>query len=207
MSDDLEFSALLASHLCHELVGPIGAIVNGLEVLEESDDDAEMRGQALGLLGNSAAEASARLQYYRLAYGLAAGLGAEVALHEPARLAAEHFSRTKVRLSWEPPPAMVPKAVARLVLNLLIVAAEALPRGGRISADLVPGTSLVVTAEGDMVRLSEQAALALEGKAEISRLEPRSATAWLAGSLARGIGAGLSVELGQNRLVLSAPLA
>jgi histidine phosphotransferase ChpT len=207
MSDELDFSALLASHLCHELVGPIGAIVNGLEVLEESGDDAEMRTEALGLLGSSAAEASARLQYYRLAYGMAAGLGAEVPIGDAHALAVEQFARGKVKVDWAPAPAMVPKAVARLALNLLTVAAEALMRGGRVAVDLTPGAHLRVFATGDTVRLSDQVAAALAGTANLAEIDPRTSTAWLAAALARSLGVQVAVEVEPGRLALAVPLA
>src|SRR5438132_8175316 len=76
--DALDLAALLCSRVCHDLISPTGAIVNGLEVLDEKESDEETRNFALDLIKKSAKAASARLQFCRLAFGAAGTAGAHI---------------------------------------------------------------------------------------------------------------------------------
>ncbi len=98
--NDLDFSALLVSRVCHDLVSPLGAVVNGLEVLED-ERDAAMRADALKIVGSSAAQALARIQFIRIAFGAAGSAGAELDLGEIGRLVAGLFLGGKIKLEWE----------------------------------------------------------------------------------------------------------
>ena len=66
---DRRIAELLCSRICHELVAGIAAINNGVELISEIDPT--MFDEAMGLIGSSAKQASARVQYYRMAYGYA----------------------------------------------------------------------------------------------------------------------------------------
>ena len=202
MTDPLDLAELLASHLCHELVGSVGAVVNGMEVLEESGDDPAVRDEAVALVGASAAEASARLQFFRLAFGTAGGAG-EISLGEAARLAAGRFATGRVRLDWSPPGRHVPKDLARTVLNLVLVAADALPRGGavRVVVDVEAGGADIV-AEGEGAALPDFHAAALGLGPPADDLPPRAAPAFLARELARAASKTIRIETKAGRLAL-----
>src|ERR1700745_3648333 len=106
--NDLVFAALWVSRVCHDLVSPVGAVVNGLEVLED-ETDASMRADALRLVGQSADSAAARLQFARIAYGAAGSVGAELDLSEVGRVLQGLLKGGKVELSWQPNPVNWPK--------------------------------------------------------------------------------------------------
>src|SRR5271169_5858455 len=100
---EIEFAALMVSRVCHDLVGPLGAVVNGLEVLED-ERDATMRADALRLVSTSANQALARIQFMRIAFGAAGSAGAELDLGEIGRLATGLLEGGKIRLDWQVPP-------------------------------------------------------------------------------------------------------
>ena len=129
--NDLELSTFLVSRVCHDLVGPLGAVVNGLEVLED-ERDAAMRADALQIVTSSAAQALARLQFMRIAFGAAGSAGAELDLGEVGRLIAGLLSGGKITLHWEAPHVNWPKDWAKLVMNAALIAADCLPRGGTL---------------------------------------------------------------------------
>ena len=101
---EIEFAALMVSRVCHDLVGPLGAVVNGLEVLED-EQDAAMREEALRLVATSANQALARIQFMRIAFGAAGSAGAELDLQEVGRLIAGLLEGGKTRLEWNVPQA------------------------------------------------------------------------------------------------------
>src|ERR1700733_10023001 len=101
---EIEFSALMVSRVCHDLVGPLGAVINGLEVLED-ERDAQMREDALRLISSSANQALARIQFMRIAFGAAGSAGAELDLNEVGRLIAGLLEGGKVTLEWNVPQA------------------------------------------------------------------------------------------------------
>src|SRR5215470_13153041 len=138
---DLRVAELLCSRLCHELVNPIGAVANGVELIGELDGPADP--EALALIGESARTAGARLQFYRLAYGLATGSKADLTLAEAAVLAESVLASNRVRLDLPAADQESERGLgaraAKLLLNLLILASEALPRGGRVALAFAPG--------------------------------------------------------------------
>src|ERR1041385_2803738 len=121
--NDLEFAALLVSRVCHDLVSPLGAVMNGLEVLEDERDIA-MRADALKLVSSSAEQAAARLQFARLAYGAAGSAGAELDLTEVGRITRGLVRGGKVELDWHAPPVNWPKDWAKLLMNAVMLAAD-----------------------------------------------------------------------------------
>src|SRR5579862_1636887 len=132
--NDLDFSAFLVSRVCHDLVSPLGAVVNGLEVLED-ERDAAMRADALKIVASSAAQALARIQFMRIAFGAAGSAGAELDLQEVGRLMAGLLEGGKTRLEWNVPQAYWAKDWAKLLMNATLLAADCLPRGGLVKVD------------------------------------------------------------------------
>jgi len=135
--DALDLAALLCSRVCHDLISPTGAIVNGLEVLEEKDSDEETKTFALDLIKRSARTASARLQFCRLAFGAAGSASAQVDLGDARAMAQAFIEDDKTKLAWNLPRVLLPKNRVKLLLNLLIIAGQAIPRGGTLAVDPV----------------------------------------------------------------------
>ncbi|WP_050401257.1 histidine phosphotransferase ChpT [Bradyrhizobium embrapense] len=134
--DALELAALLCSRVCHDLISPVGAIVNGLEVLDDNPKP-EDRDFALDLIRKSAKTASARLQFCRLAFGAAGSSGAQIDLGDAQNMAKGHIEDGKVTLSWNLPRLLMPKNRVKLLLNMLVIAQQTIPRGGTLTIDPV----------------------------------------------------------------------
>jgi histidine phosphotransferase ChpT len=206
MQIDLKVAQLLSSRLCHDLVGPIGAVNTGLELMEEDSDD---DGAALGLMARSAAEAIRRLAFFRMAFGLG-GAGGGAALNEARALAEGYLESGKVTLDWPDHADVslgpVPPGAVKVVLNMILMAAESLPRGGvaelslnRLDEGL--GVGLTASGEGAALRKDLADALAQDGAAAGNALSARNVHAYLAQCMARDLGAriehseGLSGEI------------
>jgi histidine phosphotransferase ChpT len=134
--DELELAALLCSRVCHDLISPVGAIVNGLEVLDDNPKP-EDREFALDLIRRSAKTASARLQFCRLAFGAAGSAGAVIDLGDAQAMALGHFEDGKTKIAWNLPRLLLPKNRVKLLLNMLVVAQHTVPRGGLLTVDPV----------------------------------------------------------------------
>ena len=203
--NDLEFAALLVSRLCHDLVSPVGAVVNGLEVLEE-ERDAALRADALNLVTSSADLAAARLQYARIAFGAAGSAGAELDLNEVGRMASGLFSSGKIQLAWSAAPVNWPKDWAKLLMNCVLIAADTLPRGGKVavttSADAaVPGFR--ISATGQNARVLDEVARVLCGQPTLP-LDGRTIQPWLTHRLAALTSATLVLESAEGSVTLAA---
>jgi len=133
--DALDLAALLCSRVCHDVISPVGAITNGLEVLED-DEDEETRAFAFDLIRKSARQASAKLQFARLAFGAAGSAGAQIDLGDAEAVARGMLEGDKVTLSWLGERRTMPKNLVKLLLNLLMVAVSTVPRGGRIGVEI-----------------------------------------------------------------------
>src|SRR3974390_1934409 len=132
--DALELAALLCSRVCHDLISPVGAIVNGLEVLDDNPKP-EARDFALELTRKSAKTASARLQFCRLAFGAAGSAGAQIDLGDAQTMARGHLEDGKITITWNLPRLLLPKNRAKLLLNMLVIAQQTIPRGGFLTID------------------------------------------------------------------------
>ncbi|NBN65218.1 histidine phosphotransferase [Microvirga tunisiensis] len=128
----LDLSALVSSRICHDIISPVGAIINGLEVLDE-DSNGEMREFAMDLIRKSARQASAKLQFARLAFGAAGSAGAEIDLGDAQSVATALMENEKPNLNWQVDRHLMPKNLVKLLLNLLLIANQCVPRGGEIT--------------------------------------------------------------------------
>ncbi|MGC2778511.1 MAG: histidine phosphotransferase family protein [Bradyrhizobium sp.] len=132
--DTLELAALLCSKVCHDLISPVGAIVNGLEVLDDNPKP-EDRDFALDLIRKSAKTASARLQFCRLAFGAAGSAGAQIDVGDAQTMARGHIEDAKTSITWNLPRLLLPKNRVKLLLNMMVVAQQTIPRGGVLTVD------------------------------------------------------------------------
>jgi histidine phosphotransferase ChpT len=151
----LDLAALLCSRVCHDLISPVGAIVNGLEVLDE-DKDEETKVFALDLIKKSAHKASAKLQFCRLAFGAAGSAGAQIDLGDAEKVARGLLGDDKTTIAWNLPRELMAKNRVKLLLNMLLIAGGTIPRGGVLKVDPSEGgKGFRITASGLNARLHE----------------------------------------------------
>ena len=164
--DQLELAALLCSRVCHDLISPVGAIVNGLEVMDDNPKP-EDRDFALDLIRKSAKTASARLQFGRLAFGAAGSAGAQIDLGDAQAMARGHIEDAKTTIAWNLPRLLLPKNRVKLLLNMLVIAQQTIPRGGTLTVDPIgegETMSFRVTATGLNGRVPQNIADMLAGQ-------------------------------------------
>src|SRR6478672_10228181 len=128
----LDLAALLCSRVCHDLISPVGAIVNGLEMLEEETDQ-ETKDLAEQLIKKSAGAASAKLQFCRIAFGAAGSAGAQIDSGDAEKVARGFLEDEKMNLDWQLPRLLLPKNRIKLLLNMLLIGGQAIPRGGKLA--------------------------------------------------------------------------
>jgi histidine phosphotransferase ChpT len=195
--DALDLAALLCSRVCHDLISPTGAIVNGLEVLDEKESDQETKNFALDLIRKSAKAASARLQFCRLAFGAAGTAGAQIDLEDAQNMARAFIEDEKTKLVWNMPRLLLPKNRVKLLLNMVVIAGQSIPRGGTITADPVgEGESLGfrLTACGPNARIPQAVPALLDGASENGSLDAHAIQPFYAGMLARACGVKLTLK-------------
>ena len=208
--NSLDLAALLSSRVCHDVISPVGAIVNGLEVLEEEKDQ-EMRGHALALIKSSAQEASSRLQFCRLAFGAAGSKGSSIDTGDAENVARQLLADERTRLDWNVPRVLLPKNKVKLLLNLCLIADASIPRGGDISISAKgedDDMSFHVQAKGVNARVTPGVASLLSGEPEDGSVDARAIQAYYAGLVARSCGLEVSLALAGDVVTIEAkPIA
>ncbi|MEG3146088.1 histidine phosphotransferase family protein [Sphingomonas sp. RT2P30] len=204
----VDFASLLCSRLCHDLLSPVGALNNGLELLAD-EHDPEMRQRCLELLGESAKASANKLKFFRLAFGAAGGFGETIDTRE-ARAAIEGLfgANHRVNLGWLIEDPTLPKGGIKVLLNLALLAGDALIRGGQldIGAEYQNGqVEIVVRAEGPRIILDAELRQALLGETGDAVVTPRAAAAYLVHALvAEGGGTVQVSEAGEPVLLFGA---
>jgi histidine phosphotransferase ChpT len=209
--DSLDLAALLCSRVCHDVISPVGAIVNGLEVLEE-ESDASMKEFALDLIRKSARQASARLQFARLAFGAAGSAGASIDLGDAEQVARGMFTEEKTTLTWSAPRALLPKNKVKLLLNLIVIATHAIPRGGVIDVavtGVVPmgdtaGAEFVLKAKGQNARVPAHVEELLAGAPESGTVDAHGIQPFYTGLIARAAGMDVALTIDGDLVTISA---
>ncbi len=205
---DLKLAEMLASRLCHDLVNPISAVANGVELLSEFCDT--MQKDALDLVASSADRAMKRVAFFRVAYGFA-GHDEGQSILDVRGLTEGFLAGGKVALDWPARPddgaIGLPRSGLKLVLALVSLAAESLPRGGTVSVSVESPAGAKVTASGAGARIESSsegilAAFKAGRTPEPEGLEAKSVGAAYAARLAREIGADLAFEGTADRVVL-----
>ncbi|MCL6682754.1 histidine phosphotransferase family protein [Sphingomonas alba] len=183
----VDLASLLCSRLCHDLLSPVGALNNGLELMAD-EQDPEMRERCLELLNESARASASKLKFFRLAFGAAGGFGDQIDTRE-ARAALEGLfgADKRVQLGWMVADDELPKGAVKLLLNLALIAGDALVRGGRLDVGAERGNGgleLVIRAEGPRILLDPTLRETIAKGSSDGNVEPRAAGAWLAHELA-----------------------
>lgn len=202
---ELELAALLCSRLCHDIVGPLGAVHNGMEILQE-ETDPDMREQAEALVARSALEASRRLQFLRLAFGASGGEEHSFSLSEAREAARALYDTGKISLVWENVAPQFSKTGSKLLLNMILAVAAAMPRGGELIVEVAEAPERSrVSGQGNNARFRPEARSALtEAEAEI---DARNVQYRYTALLAKAADADLSLEEGaQDQVRLHATL-
>ena len=183
----IDLASLLCSRLCHDLLSPVGALNNGLELMAD-EQDPEMRERCLELLGESARASANKLKFFRLAFGAAGGFGDMIDTREAQSALEGLFGADKrTELGWMVPDDELPKGAVKLLLNLALIAGDALVRGGRLDVGAErsgEGLEMVIRAEGPRILLDPTLRETILSGSAGGTVEPRAAGAWLAHSLA-----------------------
>lgn len=210
---DLRIAQLLCSRVCHDLIGPVGAVNSGIELMAE---DGAMADDALAMVARSGAQASRRLAFFRVAFGLGGATGPR-AVDEARALTAALFDKGRAGLDWPAEATrcaegMIGPGAIKLLLNLVLLGADCLPRGGAVAVRAAPmadGVGVAVTAAGQGARLRDGVAAAMAAEAMPEALSAHTVTAGFAQGLARALGTVIEVsgDDGEVRFAALLPFA
>lgn len=204
--ESLDLAALLCSRVCHDLISPVGAIVNGLEVMED-DNDQETRDFALELIKKSVKTASARLQFCRLAFGAAGSAGAQIDLGDAEKVARGFLEDDKTRLTWNLPRVLLAKNRVKLLLNMLVIAGQTIPRGGVVTVDPIgSGDDLAfkVTTTGINAKIPQAIPPLLAGGTHDGSVDAHAIQPYYTGLLARNCGLSVAIAPEGEAVVITA---
>lgn len=210
MTDNaVDLASLLCSRLCHDLLSPVGAMTNGLELLAE-EKDPEMRKRCMELLEQSAKTSADKLKFFRLAFGAAGGFGSSVGIEEPkALIDALVAGNERITIQWALGVDALPKAAVKVLLNLSHIGIDALIRGGTLDIGVESrggASEIVVRAAGPRIAFDGDVGRALDGSLPVADLSSRTAPAWMLHELAQQQGGGLQFALSDDALVMGAVL-
>ncbi|MEL6487843.1 MAG: histidine phosphotransferase family protein [Pseudomonadota bacterium] len=209
MTSSTDLAALLCSRLCHDMLSPVGALSNGLELLAD-ETDPEMRAKVIELLEQSARTSADKLKFFRLAFGAAGGFGEAVPIEEAKEVVSALATDAKrVKLNWAIAENSLPKPAVKVLLNLAQIALDTLVRGGTldIGAESREGNiEIVARATGDKIAFDETIGRALQDEIAPGEITSRTAAAHMIALLAEELGGGLQYALSDDALVLGAVL-
>ena len=202
----LDLAALLCSRVCHDLISPVGAIVNGLEVLEEGKDE-ETKTFALDLIKKSATTASAKLQFCRIAFGAAGSAGAQIDTGDAEKISRGFLEDDKTKLAWNLPRVLLAKNRVKLLLNMLLIAGQAIPRGGQLTVDPVGEGDTVgfrVSATGINAKVPQAIPPLLAGGSADHPVDAHAIQPFYTGLLAKNCGLTVAMASEGDAVVVSA---
>lgn len=204
--DALDLAALLCSKVCHDVISPVGAIINGLEVLEE-EKDAEMRKFANELIRKSAHTASAKLQFCRLAFGAAGSAGASIDTGDAEQVARNLLADDRLKFEWIGTRQLMPKNKVKLILNLCLIASACVPRGGLLRV-VISGenetTDVSLEASGPNLRLASGVPTLIAGEPETGNIDAHGIQAYYTGLVARACDMQVNVTVTPEKVAISA---
>lgn len=199
--DSLDLAALVASRVCHDVISPVSAMINGLEVLDENADDPEMREHAMELVRTSAQSASARLQFCRLAFGAAGSIGAVIDTGDAERVARGLFENDRTKLEWDAPRLLLAKNKVKVILNLCLIANGCIFRGGTVVVKVTGDDAnfgYSVEARGANAKMPSSVPLLLGGTPENDMVDGNSIQPFYTGVVARACQLSLNVVVEQD---------
>ena len=202
----LDLAALLCSRVCHDLISPVGAIVNGLEVLEEEKDEGTKE-FALDIIKKSANTASAKLQFCRIAFGAAGSAGAQIDTGDAEKISRGFLEDDKTKLDWKLPRVLLAKNRVKLLLNMLVVSGNAIPRGGTLTLDPVgAGESVTfrITAAGLNARVPPAIPGLLAGGSTGDTIDAHAIQPFYTGLLARACGLTATIAAEGEAIIVAA---
>ncbi|GAB1582656.1 histidine phosphotransferase ChpT [Phyllobacterium phragmitis] len=198
-----DLGALLCSRICHDIISPVGAINNGLELLEEGGADED----AMNLIKASARNASARLQFARIAFGAAGSAGVQIDTGDAQNVASEYMKGEKAEFSWNGNRVLLPKNKVKLLLNLILIGNAAIPRGGSLVAAIENAEAeprFVITAKGPMLRVPPKFLELHSGKTPEEPIDAHSVQPYYTLLLAQEAGMTISIHATAEEIVFSA---
>ena len=209
MTSQTDLAALLCSRLCHDLLSPVGALNNGLELLAD-ESDPEMRKRCIELLEQSARTSASKLKFFRLAFGAAGGFGDRVPAEEPKELLqALTANDERLTLAWSVAEPTLSKPAVKVLLNLAAMGLDSLVRGGtlEVGAESRGGTTeIAIRAAGPKVAFDPMLGQALAGRLPVADLSGRTAPAHMVQMLVQEQGGGVQHAHSPEALVLGAVL-
>jgi histidine phosphotransferase ChpT len=204
--EGLDLAALLCSRVCHDLISPVGAIMNGLEVMEDGKDE-ETAQFAMELIKKSAKTASAKLQFCRLAFGAAGSAGAQIDTGDAEKVTRGLMEDDKTKLGWNLPRVLLAKNRVKLLLNMLLLAAQAIPRGGQLTVDPVGEGDTIgfrITAAGHNARVPAAVPALLAGQPPDHAVDAHAIQPFYTGLLGRGCGLAVAMASEGDAVVVTA---
>jgi histidine phosphotransferase ChpT len=204
--EGLDLAALLCSRVCHDLISPVGAIANGLEVMEDGKDE-ETAKFAMELIKKSARTASAKLQFCRLAFGAAGSAGAQIDTGDAEKVSRGLIEDDKTKIGWNLPRLLLAKNRVKLLLNMMLLAAQAIPRGGRITVDPVgEGEALGfrISVTGQNAKVPQAVPSLLAGTPAEHAVDAHAIQPFYTGLLAKDCGLGVAMAIEGEAVVVSA---
>ncbi|MDZ7823268.1 MAG: histidine phosphotransferase family protein [Ahrensia sp.] len=198
-----DLGSLLCSRVCHDVISPVGAINNGLELLDEGGMDED----AMALIRQSAVNASARLQFARIAFGAAGSAGVQIDTGDAQVVAENYMKNEKPEFTWQGTRAYLPKAKVKLILNLLLIANGSVPRGGSVDFSMETegeNITLTFTAKGKMLRVPQKFQDMLDGRTSEDPIDAHSVQYYYTLLLAKEAGMEISVHMDDEKIIYSA---
>ncbi len=201
-----DLAAMLCSRVCHDLISPVGAIANGLEVLADPEQ-AEMAEFAQELIVNSARQARAKLEFARLAFGASSTAGTEIDTRDAEQVTRSYVAGEKPEVDWQVPPMLMPKNKVKLLLNMVLISVGCVPRGGEVRV-AVSGSQgeerFDITASGEKTLIPAGCEELLAGTPADGRIDAQQIQPFYTGLLARESGMALALELNEGIVTFTA---
>lgn len=195
MAQETDFSALIGSRICHDLISPVGAINNGIELIQMTTPSL---GPEMALISESVTNASARIRFFRIAFGAA---GEQlVGRQEVMSILKDVYADTRLTVTWGPVDGQSRKKV-RLTFLALMCLETGMPYGGRIEV-AQDGDQIVVTGHADKFKVDEKLWDMLTGNLGNEYLRPAQVQFGLLPTMAAQDSFALDLDISADRITL-----
>ncbi|VAW13777.1 Signal transduction histidine kinase [hydrothermal vent metagenome] len=205
-----DLAALICSKVCHDIINPVGAIINGLEVLGD-DDGGDMKDMAMELIWKSAEAASSQLKFARFAFGAAGSAGALMDLGDIRQVATDYITTDKVTMDWTSPMGQLPKDDAKLLLNMIMIAPSTIVHGGTVSIVVdedLASPRFTIAMQGRAAAIPDDIEALFRGDVDLDSLDARKIQPYFLGLVARSVGAEVAFrQIGEGAVEISATIA